>query len=79
MGVVAPALAGTREYKQSDRSRWQAEVVMEFGISRRIKPKRISMQEIWRNFDGPPKGKQGATECFGISRPKVAQIGPSWC
>ena len=32
---------------------------MEFGMSRRIKPKekyvRISMKEIWRNLDGLPK------------------------
>ena len=32
---------------------------MEFGMSRRIKPKekyvRISMKEIGRNLDGPPK------------------------
>ena len=32
---------------------------MEFGMSRRINPKdeyvRISMKEIWRNLDGPPK------------------------
>ena len=32
---------------------------MEFGMSRRIKPKdkyvRISMKEIWRNLDGSPK------------------------
>ena len=32
---------------------------MEFGMSRRIKPKekyvRISLKEIWRNLDGPPK------------------------
>ena len=38
---------------------------MEFGMSRRIKPKRnvrISMKEIWRNLDGPPKNKDcGAT------------------
>ena len=35
---------------------------MEFGMSRRIKPKekyvRISMNEIWRNLDGPPKNKE---------------------
>ena len=32
---------------------------MEFGMSRRIKPKEkyvgISMKEFWRNLDGPPK------------------------
>ena len=31
---------------------------MEFGTSRKIKPKvkyvRISLKEIWRNLDGPP-------------------------
>ena len=34
---------------------------MEFGMSRRIKPKdkyvHISMKEIWRNLDGPPKNR----------------------
>ena len=39
----------------------------------------ISVKEIRRNLDGPPKGKKGAPECLGISWPKVAQIGPSWC
>ena len=35
---------------------------MEFGMSRRIKPKDkyvgISMMEIWRNLDGAPKNKE---------------------
>ena len=35
---------------------------MEFGMSRRIKPKDkylpISMKEIWRNLDGRPKNKE---------------------
>ena len=35
---------------------------MEFGMSRRIKPKeiymRISIKEIWRNLDRPPKNKK---------------------
>ena len=35
---------------------------MEFGMSRRIKPKdkyvRISMKEIWRNLEGPPENKE---------------------
>ena len=35
---------------------------MEFGMSRRIKPKekyvRISMKESWRNLDGQPKNKE---------------------
>ena len=53
-----PALAGTREYGIGSRRRvvWG---VMEFGMSRRIKPKekyvRISMKEIWRNLDGLQK------------------------
>ena len=39
---------------------------MEFGMSRRIKPKEkyvhISMKDIWRNLDGPYKIKNcGAT------------------
>ena len=36
----------------------------------------ISLKEIGRNLDGPPNGKM---ELVGISWPKVAQIGPSWC
>ena len=58
---------------------------MEFGISRRIKPKekyvRISMKEIWRNLDGPLKNKElwSYVVSFEFSRPKVAQIGPSRC
>ena len=35
---------------------------MKFGMSRRIKPKEkyvsISLKEIWRNLDGPPKNKE---------------------
>ena len=35
---------------------------MELGVSRRIKPKekyvRISMKEIWRKLDGPPKNTE---------------------
>ena len=35
---------------------------MEFGMSRRIKPKekyvRISVKEIWRNLDGPLKNQE---------------------
>ena len=58
---------------------------MEFGMSRRIKPNekyvRISMKEIWRNLDGPSKNKDlwSYVVSFEFSRPKVAQIGPSWC
>ena len=55
-------------------------------MSRRIKPKEnmcaFRMKEIGRNLGGPPKGqKKGATvrNVFGMSRPKVAQKGPSWC
>ena len=55
-----PVLAGTVEYE------WCYEVLYEFGMSRRIKPKEkyvcISVNEIWRNLDGPPKNKDcGAT------------------
>ena len=52
---------------------------MEFGMSCRIKPKekyvRISMKEIWRNLDGPPKHKElwSYVVYFEFSRPKVAQ------
>ena len=58
---------------------------MEFGMSRRIKPKekyvRISMKEIWRNLDGPSKNKElwSYVERFEFSRSKVAQIGPTRC
>ena len=58
---------------------------MEFGMSRRIKPKekyvRISIKEIWHNLDGPPKNKElwRYVVRFEFSRPKVAQIGPSRC
>ena len=41
-------------------------------MSRRIKPKekyvRISMKEIWRNLDGPPKNR--IVVSFEFSRPK---------
>ena len=52
---------------------------MEFGMSRRIKPKekyvRISMKEIWRNLDGPAKNKElwSYVVKFELSRPKVTQ------
>ena len=60
---------------------------LEFGMSRRIKPKekyvRISMKEIWRYLDGPSKNKEfvelGLCSDFELSRPKVAQIGHSMC
>ena len=51
---------------------------MEFGMSRRIKPKkkymRISMKEVWRNLNGPPKNKElwSYVVSFEFSRPKVA-------
>ena len=54
--------------------------VMEFGMSRRIKPKekyvRISMTEIWRNLDGPSKNKELRSYVvkFEVSRPKVSII-----
>ena len=42
---------------------------------------RISMKDIWRNLDGPPKNKElwSYVVKFEFSRRKVAQIGPSWC
>ena len=50
--------------------------VMEFGMYRRIKPKKIcvhiSVKEIWHNLEGLPKKNSGATKCFGFSGPKVA-------
>ena len=50
---------------------------MEFGMSRRIKPKRnmcaFQMKEIWPNLDGPPKIKQMWSYVMEIefSRPKI--------
>ena len=40
---------------------------------------RISVKEIWRNLDGPPKNKELLSYIvkFEFSRPKVAEIGPS--
>ena len=52
---------------------------MEFGMSRRIKPKekyvRISMKDIWRNLDGPPKNKElwSYVVSFELLGRKVAQ------
>ena len=49
-------------------------------MSCRIKPKeeylRISMKEIWRNLDGPPKNKDlwSYVVSFEFSWPKVSQI-----
>ena len=49
---------------------------MFYGIWIRIKPKekyvRISMKEIWRNLDGPPKNKElwCYVVSFEFSRPK---------
>ena len=44
---------------------------MEFGMSRRIKPKekyvRISMKEIWRNLDGLTFGSCNFNFNFGIT------------
>ena len=42
---------------------------------------RISMKEIWRNLDRPPKNKELLSYVvrFEFSRPKEAQIGPSRC
>ena len=58
---------------------------MEIGMSRRIKPKEkyvcISMNERWRNLDGPPKNKElcSYVMSFEFIRPKVVQIEPSRC
>ena len=49
---------------------------MEFGMSCRIKPKekyvRISLKDIWRNLDIPPKNKElwSYVVKFEFSRPK---------
>ena len=56
---------------------------MEFGMSRRIKPKekyvRISMKDIWRNLDGPSNNKElwSYVVNFEFSRPNVARRGIS--
>ena len=53
---------------------------MEFGMSRRIKPKEkyvhISLKEIWRNLDGQSKNKElwSYVVSFEFSRTKVAQM-----
>ena len=43
---------------------------MEFGMSRRIKPKEkyvyISMKEIWCNLNGPLNNKELFTKCFNF-------------
>ena len=62
----APALAGTSSPTGIGSRRRVFSGVMEFGMSRRIKPKkkyvRISVKELWCNLDGPPKNKNcGAT------------------
>ena len=70
---MLPALASTREYQQSDWGRKQAEPVMEFGMSHRMKPKRIGAhfnEGNWVQFGQSAERKKGA---------KVAQIGPSRC
>ena len=46
-GGALPALAGTSEYEQSDRN-WVLWNLCEKYV-------RISMKEIWRNLDDPPK------------------------
>ena len=56
---------------------------MEFGMSRRIKPKekyvRISMKEVWCNLDSPSKNKElwSYVVSFEFSRPKSSsRVGP---
>ena len=52
---------------------------MEFGMSRRIRPKRnmcaFQMKEVWCNLDGPSKNKEFVElrSDFELSRSKVAQ------
>ena len=65
-GAGAPAMACTREYKQSDAGSVAGGGCyggMKFDMSRGIKPKRkymcISVKEIGRNLDYTPKGKKG--------------------
>ena len=52
---------------------------MEFGMSRRIKPNekyvRISMKEIWRNLDGPPKNM----ELLAATKELRGKSVRSWC
>ena len=42
---------------------------------------RISVKEIWRNLDGPPKNKElwSYVVKFLFIRPKVGKIGPRRC
>ena len=52
---------------------------MEFGMSRRIKPKekyvRISIKEVWRNLDSMSKNTEFVElhSDLELSRPKIAQ------
>ena len=79
---VTPVVGSTRSPTGIGSRRRVVSCVMEFRMSRWIKPKekyvRISMKEIWRNLDGPPKNKElwSYVVSFEYSRPKVAQIGP---
>ena len=47
---------------KGDHLHWRVQGLIEFGMSRRIKPKekyvRISVKEIWRNLEVPPKNKE---------------------
>ena len=55
---------------------------MEFGMSRRIKPKQkymhISMKDVWHNLV-KNKGLWGYVVILKLLGRKVAQIGPSRC
>ena len=70
-GGGLPALAGTREYEQSDRNWLQAEGVLRcYGI----------WYVLWYvHLDGQSKNKElwSYVVSFELSRLKVAQIGPS--
>ena len=70
-GGGLPALAGIREYRQSDHGRKQAEgvnVILNLECPVGLSPKEyvhISMKEIERNLDGPLKGlKKGSYVMF---------------
>ena len=61
-GGCKPALAGTREYKQSDQNRWRVvEVLWNLECPVGLRQKRnvcILMKEVWHNLDGPSKNKE---------------------
>ena len=64
-GGGSPALAGTREYEQSDRNRKQAEgglrclwnLECPVRLSQNTNMCAFQLRKFWRNLDGPPKDR----------------------